>query len=100
MKKRNCAVGWKYFDHTGFCYKYFPFNARWNDARENCRSEAPDGGELAAVPDNTTKQFLFHLTERRKLIKDQEDGRGIWVISDQTFNQTKEIEKYSRYKIL
>ena len=94
--QRKCAIGWKYFDHTGFCYKYFPFNARWDEARENCRKEAADGGELTDVPDMSTKQFIFNLTERRRLIKNQEDGRGLWVMSDKTLPSNQTLEKYPR----
>ena len=94
--KRKCAIGWKYFDHTGFCYKYFPFNAKWDEARENCRKEAADGGELADVPDMSTKQFIFNLTERRRLMKYQEDGGGLWVMSDKTLQSNQTLIKYPR----
>ena len=45
---------------TGLCYRHFPQQVNWAEARRSC-NESVDGGDLASIPDHGTNYFLTSL---------------------------------------
>ena len=58
----DCATGWTFYPHNKKCYKHFPIQMSWTEARAACQSMAPGTGELASVSDGVaTAYFIEHL---------------------------------------
>ena len=56
-----CPEGWILSSAaTGLCYRHFPQQVNWTEARRSC-NESGDGGDLASVPDLGTNYFLTSL---------------------------------------
>ena len=65
-----CENDWISYSPTGGCYKYFPTWMSWEDARRYCQLNVPYNiGDLAAVPDAGTNDFLQQLIQ----------GAYVWV---------------------
>ena len=46
----------------GKCYKYYEARVLWDDARQNCKSNAPnDSGDLASVTSTEIHEFISTL---------------------------------------
>ena len=56
-----CPEGWILNGAaTGLCYRHFPQQVNWTEARRSC-NESGDGGDLASIPDRGTNYFLTSL---------------------------------------
>ena len=58
----SCKPGWRFFAHTGNCYKYFNGRYTWQSARDLCKTENPDSGDTISIPDRQTNDFLAGIT--------------------------------------
>ena len=66
---RSCESGWTYLSHTKKCYRYFPNQISWPDARKFCKLIIYDGSStLASSRDRTTNDFFSRLTSQRSWI--------------------------------
>ena len=57
-----CEDGWKYFAHTGMCYKYFYGRYTWDSAREFCKKQNSESGDTVTIQDSQTNNFLKEIT--------------------------------------
>ena len=70
-----CAHGWRYFEHTGQCYKSEETILTRPQAILACQAAQPNA-HLAIIPNNTTNNFILSMVWIRSLI-------GLSKISDE-----------------
>ena len=59
-----CENDWISYSPTGGCYKHYKSSMSWEDARRYCQLNVPyNVGDLAAIPDVDTNDFLLTLIE-------------------------------------
>ena len=79
----DCIEGWKYFHHTKYCYKHFPYHVRYSkvwyntvqhfphhvrftDALAICSLATGGEGNLASAHDSETLSFFEGLASLKK----------------------------------
>ena len=82
----SCKEGWRLFQYTGLCYRYFATQHTWKDARIRCQLSAPQNkiGDLASISDATTNRFVSCLAPGYAWIGGQQNEMGDWTWSDGT----------------
>ena len=87
-KEKECSSrsGWRWFDHTGKCYKYY-YGGYWElqEAKDLCKKEVPSSyqGNLASIPDSKTNEFLKEWVPTQVWIGASKSGGG-WSWEDGT----------------
>ena len=87
----DCSPGWTYHFQNNYtpniarCYKHFPEEKTWTDARSFCLSVGQTNGDLASIPDHTTNEFLTTLSTKISYIGASDlNLKGTWIWTDGT----------------
>ena len=81
----TCEQGWKIFNHTGKCYRYFDdWHITWHGSHTLCTNSKKPNANLASVHDKKTNNFLKSLTDRWAWIGGFQDNQDKWQWSDGT----------------
>ena len=64
----TCAEGWSSVSNSSTkCYKFMDLQQSWENARNHCKSLAPNnGGDLASIHDPETNNFLVNFEASRE----------------------------------